>query len=62
MRICTMTNRSAEIANARLIAAAPDLLAALEEIEGLLDCGNIEQSHWDDCLRISRSAKAKGTL
>ena len=32
------------------------LLAALTEIEGLLDCGNIEQSHWDDCLNIARAA------
>lgn len=36
MRICTMTNRSQEIANARLIAAAPELLEALKYIEGRL--------------------------
>lgn len=36
MRICTMTNRSEEIGNARLIKAAPDLLLTLrEELEAL---------------------------
>jgi len=32
------------------------LMLALEEIAELLDCGNIEQSHWDDCLGIARKA------
>jgi len=35
------------------------LLSAIKEIECLLDCGNIEQSHWDDALRIARKAIAE---
>jgi len=46
-------------ADANLVAAAPDLLTALREIESLLDCGNIDESHWQDCLGIARAAIAK---
>lgn len=35
------------------------LLEALRDIERLLDCGNIEQSHWDDCLDVARAALGK---
>jgi len=32
------------------------LISALEDIAELLDCGNIDQSHWDDCLQIARKS------
>lgn len=49
------------IADAQLIAASPAMLAALEEIAALLDCGNIDESHWQDCLGIARAAISKAT-
>lgn len=43
-------------ANARLIAAAPELLAALESIEN--DCGHIPGLIWE--MRNAAIAKARG--
>lgn len=52
-------------ANATAIALVPELLAevirlreALGTVSELLDCGNIEQSHWDDALDTARAALA----
>ena len=65
-RICPNGNRAGEIAhiysrpsaeaNALLIAAAPDLLAALE---GLLDCDTIETRR--DAVEAARAAILKAT-
>ena len=52
-------DRKALVANARLIAAAPDLLEQLERILGLINNGDTVDER--DALSISRSiAKAKG--
>ena len=55
------TDESRE-ANARLIAAAPDLLAALEQVMGCITGDNIERIHLPVYLDNARAAirKAKG--
>lgn len=67
-----MTDGEEECANAHLIAAAPELLSALEAIEarinGVYDCpalvafGPLHHDTQWDCLRIAEEAiaKAKG--
>jgi len=50
------------MANAQLIAAAPDMLHALERIAGMLDRdGNAIEMHRDELRGIARSAIAKAT-
>lgn len=44
------------LANARLIAAAPELLAALIQVEELLEDG-----HWSNTKRVLRELIAKAT-
>ena len=57
--VCTVTSYSwlERKANARLIAAAPDLLEALENLEN--DAGQIPQFAWD--MVQEAIAKAKGS-
>ena len=60
--ICEMKGwMNEDQANARLIAAAPDLLKALEEISL---CSQNSMSSKDECGRIARAAiaKAKGEV
>ncbi len=56
MRVCFMTSDGPTRENARLIAAAPDLLAALQEI-----IARNEIQHWFN-LDQARAAVAKATL
>lgn len=56
-QVCVVfTDSKEEEANARLIAAAPDLLEALENIEN--DDGHIPEKIW--AMRNAAIAKAKG--
>lgn len=55
------TTKSNPASSASKSARELDMLVALTEIESLLDGGNIDQSHWDDCLGIARRAIAQAT-
>ena len=63
-------DESVPLANARLIASAPDLLAALEVVHSST-CGNVGDDGYEGCIRIEAKAldraiaaisKAKGNL
>ena len=63
-------DESVPLANARLIASAPDLLAALEVVLSST-CGNVGDDGYEGCIRIEAKAldraiaaisKAKGNL
>jgi hypothetical protein len=68
--VCLMTDTLEIKANARLIASAPDLLAALEVVLSST-CGNVGDDGYEGCIRIEAKAldraiaaisKAKGNL
>ena len=54
----TAAGREQQEANARLIAAAPELLEALQEVA---DCGAEAWGEDRPCVRIARAAIAKAT-
>ncbi len=59
--ICDMADRHESKANACLIAAAPDLLAALKESPHDAECHPSEGKHSERCLRARAAiAKAEG--
>ena len=49
------------IENARLITAAPDLLAALEEIAGVNPAEHTIHTYWNAVREIARAAIARAT-
>ena len=59
--VCRLQSREIDEANARLIAAAPDMLSALIEMQKLLVKTSLTQRDMDDLYHIAQDAIAKAT-